>query len=176
MSSPHSISSNLPKLTTPRSGWLFSYVAGFPMLHTQSSPTRKSQSIDTPVLRPSVAHCDALRDDFDWQSIRMCLAAAPEAHRPALRVSGWFLTFPLANGAGRFTFWRRCDFWDGTCAANRPYLLSIGAYGQKMGPVAGKTSQPKIRRASPPPFYTLWGHIEMLCATILAGRASGYAS
>ena len=127
MSSPHSISSNLPKLTTPRSGWLFSYVAGFPMLHTQSFPTRKSQSIDTPVLRPSVAHCDALRDDFDWQSIRMCLAAAPEAHRPALRVSGWFLTFPLANGAGRFTFWRRCVIWDGTCAANRPYLLSIGA-------------------------------------------------
>ena len=127
MSSPHSISSNLPKLTTPRSGWLFSYVAGFPMLHTQSSPTRKSQSIDTPVLRPSEAHCDALRDGFDWQSIRMRLAAAPEVHRPALRMSGWLLTCPQANGAGRFTFWRRCDFWDGTCAAKRPCKRSSGA-------------------------------------------------
>ena len=148
MSSLHSISSNLPKLTTPRSGWLFSYVAGFPMLHTQSSPTRKSQSIDTPVLRPSVAHCDALRDDFDWQSIRMCLAAAPEAHRPALRVSGWFLTCPLANGAGRFTFWRRSIHF----LAQVDALSGAGViFGTGPAPRIGRTCFPLAQVPTPFP-------------------------
>jgi hypothetical protein len=38
------------------------------------SPTQKSQSITILVARPSVAHRDAPRDNFGWQSIRMCPA------------------------------------------------------------------------------------------------------
>jgi hypothetical protein len=54
-----------------------------------TAQTRNSQSVPIPFLRPSVAHLDTMPDDFGWHSVRMCLLAASEHHRPALRISGW---------------------------------------------------------------------------------------
>ena len=71
---------------TGRSEFLLARPTFWP--HHGTSSTRKSQSIVTPILWTSGAYCDALRDEFAGQSIRMCLSGALKAHGPAPRISG----------------------------------------------------------------------------------------
>ena len=93
-----------------------------------------------------MAHWRALRGDLAAQRNTIGLVGAYRAHCCALRISGWRPTdvggaswrrshtllaqVMVVLGAGRTPCWRRCDFPQGTCAANRASTRSGGAGGR----------------------------------------------